>query len=180
GGGSHRRGRRGPPAGGLGRELCRRRLSAAQLRRRDQADPQVATERAERGELHGGDLGPEPRHGAPSGDDGERARGGREPRQRAQGAERGAALAPEQRPAWERLLAESGARGQAASGRVYVLDAGEPKALDVRLGLTDGASTELIAGELAEGTEVIIGVADAGRNAAGQPAGGGLPRFRLF
>ena len=27
-------------------------------------------------------------------------------------------LTPEQRPAWERLLAESGARGQAASGRV--------------------------------------------------------------
>jgi HlyD family secretion protein len=89
-------------------------------------------------------------------------------------------LTPEQRPAWERLLAESGARGQAASGRVYVLDAGEPRALDVRLGLTDGSSTELVAGELAEGTEVIIGVADAGRNAAGQPAGGGLPRFRLF
>jgi HlyD family secretion protein len=90
-------------------------------------------------------------------------------------------LTPEQRPAWERLLAESGARGQAASGRVYVLEAGEPKALDVRLGLTDGSSTELIAGELAEGTEVITGVADAGRSAAGQPAsGGGLPRFRLF
>jgi len=88
-------------------------------------------------------------------------------------------LTPEQKPAWERLLAESGARGQAASGRVYVLEAGEPKALDVRLGLTDGASTELVGGGLAEGAEVIIGVADA-RGAASQPAGGGLPRARFF
>ena len=87
-------------------------------------------------------------------------------------------LTPEQKPAWERLLADSGGRGQAASGRVYVLEAGEPKALDVRLGLSDGASTELLGG-LAEGAEVIVGVADA-RGAASQPAGGGLPRTRLF
>jgi HlyD family secretion protein len=85
-------------------------------------------------------------------------------------------LTPEQRPAWERLLAESGARGQAASGRVYVLDGGEPKPREVRLGLTDGSTTELVAGDLAEGTEVIIG---AGGSAA-QPAGGGLPRPRFF
>jgi HlyD family secretion protein len=88
-------------------------------------------------------------------------------------------LTPEQRPAWERLLAESGGRGQAASGRVYVLEAGEPKAVNVRLGLTDGSATELLAGGLAEGTEVIIGVADAGRGGV-QPAGGGLPRARFF
>jgi HlyD family secretion protein len=87
-------------------------------------------------------------------------------------------LAPEQRPAWERLLAESGARGQAAAGRVYVLEGGEPKALQVRLGLTDGSATELVAGGLSEGAEVIIGVADAGRGAA--PSGGGLPRPRFF
>jgi HlyD family secretion protein len=87
-------------------------------------------------------------------------------------------LTPEQRPAWERLLAESGARGQAASGRVYVLDGGEPKPRDVRLGLTDGSTTELVAGELTEGTEVVIG---AGTGAsASQPSGGGLPRPRFF
>ena len=88
-------------------------------------------------------------------------------------------LTPEQRPAWERLLAESGARGQAAAGRVYVLEGGEPKALEVRLGLTDGSATELVAGGLSEGAEVIIGVADAGRG-ANAPAGGGLPRPRFF
>jgi HlyD family secretion protein len=89
-------------------------------------------------------------------------------------------LTPEQRPAWERLLAESGARGQAAAGRVYVLAAGEPKPVDVRLGLSDGSATEVVSGALAEGAEVIVGVADAGRAAAREPAGGGLPRGRIF
>jgi HlyD family secretion protein len=88
-------------------------------------------------------------------------------------------LTPEQRPAWERLLAESGARGQAATGRVYVLEAGEPKPREVRLGLTDGSTTEIVAGDVAEGTEVVIGTADA-RGAGSQPAGGGLPRPRFF
>jgi HlyD family secretion protein len=89
-------------------------------------------------------------------------------------------LTPEQRPAWERLLAESGSRGQVATGRVYVLEAGQPKPVEVRLGLTDGSNTELVARELAEGTEVVIGVADAARGGPGQPASGGLPRGRFF
>jgi HlyD family secretion protein len=88
-------------------------------------------------------------------------------------------LTTEQRPAWERLLAESGSRGQAATGRVYALEAGEPKPVEVRLGLTDGSATELVAGNLAEGSEVIVGVVDAGR-APAQPAGSGLPRGRFF
>lgn len=86
-------------------------------------------------------------------------------------------LTPEQRPAWERLLAEAGARAQPASGRVYVLENGEPKPLDVRLGLSDGMSTEVVSG-LAEGAEVIIGTADARGSAPA--AGGGLPRVRFF
>jgi HlyD family secretion protein len=88
----------------------------------------------------------------------------------------GEILTPEQRPAWERLLAESGTRGQSSAGRVYVLEGGQPKAADVRLGLTDGSSTELVSG-LAEGAEVIVGTADA---RAGAPASGGLPRGRFF
>ena len=85
-------------------------------------------------------------------------------------------LTPEQRPAWERLLAEAGARGQSSAGRVYVLENGEPKPLEVRLGLSDGMSTEVLSG-LNEGMEVIIGTADAGKQPA---AGGGLPRARFF
>jgi HlyD family secretion protein len=85
-------------------------------------------------------------------------------------------LTPDQLPAWERLLAESGARGQATAGRVYVLDGGEPKAVEVRLGLTDGISTEVLSG-LAQGAEVIVGTA---ATAAPGGAGGGLPRARFF
>jgi len=88
----------------------------------------------------------------------------------------GEILTPEQRPAWERLLAESGPRGPSSAGRVYVLEGGQPKAADVRLGLTDGSSTELVSG-LSEGAEVIVGTADA---RAGTPASGGLPRGRFF
>jgi HlyD family secretion protein len=88
-------------------------------------------------------------------------------------------LTPGQRPAWERLLAEAGGRGQASSGRVHVLENGAPKALDVRLGLTDGSSTELLGGGLAEGTEVIIGVAEGGR-AGASSASGGFPKGRFF
>src|SRR5262245_8598034 len=86
-------------------------------------------------------------------------------------------LTAEQRPAWERLLSESGSRGASVAGRVYLLDNGEPKPADVRLGLSDGTSTEVVSG-LNENDEVIIGTADA--RAAQPAAGGGLPRARFF
>jgi HlyD family secretion protein len=85
-------------------------------------------------------------------------------------------LTPEQKPAWERLLSESGGRGQSAGGRVFVLKNNEPSPVDVRTGLTDGTATEITAG-LSEGAEVIVGVQDAGKSNA--PAGG-LPRGRFF
>jgi HlyD family secretion protein len=87
-------------------------------------------------------------------------------------------LTPEQRPAWERLLAESGGRGQASLGRVYILEDSQPKAIDVRLGLTDGSSTEVLGGALAEGAEVVIGVGEGARG--GGPASGGFPKGRFF
>ena len=59
-----------------------------------------------------------------------------------------------------------GAPGQAGTGRVYVLEDGEPRPRDVRLGLSDGSTTELVGGELAEGMEVVIGTAAAGRSAS--------------
>jgi HlyD family secretion protein len=89
----------------------------------------------------------------------------------------GEILTPEQKPAWERLLAEAGSRGAAASGRVYVLENAQPKALEVRLGLTDGTSTEVLAG-VDEGAEVIVGM--EGARAGSQPPAGGLPRARFF
>jgi HlyD family secretion protein len=89
-------------------------------------------------------------------------------------------LKPEQKAAWERLLAEAGGRGQASAGRAWVLQEGEPAPVDVRLGLTDGASTEIISGPLAEGADVIVGVGDNRGGAAATPGTGGGPRGRLF
>jgi HlyD family secretion protein len=86
-------------------------------------------------------------------------------------------LSPEQRPAWERLLAASGARGPTTAGRIYVLEDGAPKPVDVRLGLSDGMSTEVVSG-LDENAEVIVGTGDA-RTSVPAPAGG-LPRMRFF
>jgi HlyD family secretion protein len=86
-------------------------------------------------------------------------------------------LTPEQKPAWERLLAESG-RGPGSTGRVWQLAQGKPRPLDVRLGLTDGTSTELVGSTLAEGAEVIIGTGEP-RTAPPAPSGG-LPRGRFF
>lgn len=57
---------------------------------------------------------------------------------------------------------------------VYVLENAKPRGIQVRLGLNDGSNTELLDGPLAEGAEVIVGVAVAA------PAGGGFPRGRFF
>ena len=89
----------------------------------------------------------------------------------------GEILTPEQRPAWERLLAEAGTRGPSAAGRVYVLENGEPKPLDVRLGLSDGMSTEV--SQRPQGRRGSH--RRHGRRARCAPAaGGGLPRARFF
>ncbi len=69
------------------------------------------------------------------------------------------ALDPERRKAFEALVAEGRARaGGGVPGRVHVLDAkGEPKAVSVRTGVSDGALTEIISGDIAEGTKLITG-----------------------
>jgi len=77
-------------------------------------------------------------------------------------------LNPEQK---ERYAAMSGApRGKlrgATAGRVWVLDeAGKPKAVAVRVGLTDGTLSELVSGELSEGAQVIVGTQQAGGSRA--------------
>jgi len=59
-------------------------------------------------------------------------------------------------------------------GRVWVLAAdGKPKALPVKLGLTDGMMTEVVDGDVAEGMEVITGV----QSANGKPAQSSGPRM---
>jgi HlyD family secretion protein len=87
-------------------------------------------------------------------------------------------LTDAQKPVYERLLAElGGARpGATAAGRVWIRGAGgQPKAVEVKTGLTDGTSTELAEGPLKEGDEVLLGVGDS--SAASKKAGTSGPRM---
>jgi HlyD family secretion protein len=83
-------------------------------------------------------------------------------------------LTPEQKEKYEEISAEAGERRGGARGRLYVLDGNYlPKEIPVRTGLTDGSSTEVMAPELKEGMEVIVGTAQAsaGSDKPRQPAG---------
>jgi HlyD family secretion protein len=89
-------------------------------------------------------------------------------------------LTGEQRVTYLAMAGAGGARGRGANtGRVWIPDpvSGQPKAVPVRLGLTDGRFSELLAGDLKEGDEVISAiVADAAKSQGrSQPKGG--PRF---
>jgi HlyD family secretion protein len=94
-------------------------------------------------------------------------------------AQIGDLLTPEQKPKYAALQAELAAgRGASTRGRIYLQGAdGKPVAYNVRLGITDGTSTELLlapnspdADVFKEGALVIIGTA-AG-SAGGSGAGG--------
>jgi HlyD family secretion protein len=65
----------------------------------------------------------------------------------------------------------AGSRRQAVrSQNVWVLgDDGQPKAVPVTLGITDGAVSEVTAGDLKEGQPVIVGM--VAETAASQPSG---------
>ena len=90
-------------------------------------------------------------------------------------------LTPEQKTRYAAMVAEVAGR-TVTRGRVHVLDAdGKPKALNVRLGITDGTSTELLlapnsteAAELKEGASVITGVVGG---SAAKPASAACPRM---
>lgn len=86
-------------------------------------------------------------------------------------------LRPEQRAGFERIVAELFG-GRSSAGRVWVLDSeGKPRPIDVRLGLTDGSSSQVESAELAEGREVIVGFLQSARPA--QTQRGGSPRLRF-
>lgn len=70
----------------------------------------------------------------------------------------------------ESLAARTGSGG--GSGRVWVLGAdGQPKAISVRLGITDGTATEIASGDLAEAIQVIVGAGNTPKAAAATPTG---------
>ena len=105
-------------------------------------------------------------------------------------------LTPEQRPKFAALVAESANR-TSTRGRIYLMDEqGKPKAYNLRLGITDGTSTELIsspagpaspvsaaradAEALKEGTTVIVGVQSQAAAKSGAPkTAAPTPRFGL-
>jgi HlyD family secretion protein len=63
------------------------------------------------------------------------------------------------------------------AGRVWVLDPrGQPRAVQLRLGITDGGVTEVLEGDLRDQQEVVVGITTPGQ----QPAGSvGAPRLRF-
>ena len=90
-------------------------------------------------------------------------------------------LTPEQQTKYDEFSGGEGGR-RATAGRLWVIGPdGKPKAVAVRLGITDGASTEVVGGELQEGQEIITGSAGGpGQpNRPSAPGGGGSPRLRL-
>ncbi len=81
-------------------------------------------------------------------------------------------LNPEQRARYEAIVAEQSGR-TSTRGRVWVLDAaGAPRQVSVRLGITDGTTTELIGDDLKAGSAVIIGAGAARGETKSTP-----PRF---
>ena len=92
-------------------------------------------------------------------------------------------LTPEQKIKYAALVAQSAGR-QATRGRIYLLGAdGKPVAYNVRLGITDGSSTELLlspsapeAALLKEGAIVITGtLTPSGGTGSGGPSGPRMP-----
>ena len=91
-----------------------------------------------------------------------------------------AILNPEQKKRYDELASEAQAAragGGGGSGRVWIIgEDGSPKAINVRLGLTDGSMTEVVSGDMKEGNEVIVGL----QTAAGANKPAGAPGPRLF
>jgi HlyD family secretion protein len=85
-------------------------------------------------------------------------------------------LKPEQKPLFAQIMVEAtGRSGQAGRGRLWVLEDGRPKAIDVRTGLTDGSSTEVSGTGIDEGREVISAI--QGGASAAPAARSGAPRM---
>jgi HlyD family secretion protein len=90
-------------------------------------------------------------------------------------------LKPEQKEKYAQIVAESAGRagsGQTTRGRIYLLVDGKPKAVDVRVGLSDGSMSEVNGDGIAEGADVIIG--STGGASSGSSAQKGSPPRMFF
>ena len=63
-------------------------------------------------------------------------------------------------------------KGQGPTGTVYVLDQGNPRAMRVGIGISDGRNTEIVSSELKDGDEVVVGTVEA-------PAAQGTSTLRM-
>ncbi|MDP7101097.1 MAG: hypothetical protein QF503_08100, partial [Rhodospirillales bacterium] len=66
-------------------------------------------------------------------------------------------LTPEQKVKYRLMIAERRSN-PVTPGRVWVLEDGKLKQVDVMIGVGDGTSTEMVRGELKEGQQVILGI----------------------
>ncbi len=83
--------------------------------------------------------------------------------------------ADQQKKYAEIVAAETGRAAGGGVGRVYVLSpAGKPQEVALRTGLTDGNATEVVSGDIKEGTEVIVGTTTIGQT---PKAPSGAPRM---
>ncbi len=90
-------------------------------------------------------------------------------------------LKPEQKARYAEIVTEQGGRagaGQVTRGRIYLLEGEKPKAIDVRVGLSDGAMSEVAGDGVVEGADVIIGL--QGGAASNAPAQKGSPPRMFF
>ena len=90
-------------------------------------------------------------------------------------------LKPEQKARYAEIVTELAGRSgaaQATRGRIYLLEGEKPKAIDVRVGLSDGAMSEVAGDGLSEGADVIIGI--QGAPASNAPAQKGSPPRMFF
>ena len=96
------------------------------------------------------------------------------PEERAQFAAR---FTPEQREQFRLAASGDPAAGAAGGGfgRVWVLRDGKLQLLRVRTGVTDGAMTAIVGGELKEGDRVVTGITEPGATATSQTANPLLP-----
>jgi HlyD family secretion protein len=83
-------------------------------------------------------------------------------------------LKPEQKARYAEIAAEFAGRaggGPTTRGRLWVLDGNVPRALEVRVGLSDGAMTEVSGEGISEGLEVIVSLQTPAGSTPAAPKG---------
>lgn len=145
------------------------KLDEKQQARLDEILAAARQQRAARAQdAEAGAAGP---NGTGSQGEGRRPGGGNDPQRDALREQIRAILTPEQQALYAAMNAgrRGSARGATTPGTLYMLREGNPAAVEVRLGLSDGNGTELVRGDLKEGDAVITGIRSAG-------SGGNAPR----